>query len=120
MFHLHILFIHFALFRQNLENLSVCHVSLALQVFNPRVSNRDVNVNLGIFGKESPSLSLLALKQSFIFEPALLLVFLPRQVNNLLIELGEVIFILDLLFLHLLVDLVTLACEVLLLFNSAV
>lgn len=58
-FHLHILFVNFALFRQNFKNLAICHVALTFQVFDPGVSDRDVDINLGVFCEESTCLGLL-------------------------------------------------------------
>lgn len=75
---------------------------------------------MGIFGEQGTSLSLLALKQSFVLKTSLLLVFLPGKVDNILVEFGKILFILGALILHLLVDLITFACEMLLLFDGAV
>lgn len=120
MFHFHVLLVHFALFRQNLEYLTVGHVALPLQVLNARVRNRYVNVDLGVFREQGTGLSLLPLQQGLIVETPLLLVFLPALVNNVFVKLGKVSLVLIALFLHLLVDLVALAGEVLLLLDGTV
>ena len=118
--HLHIFLVYLALLRQDLQNLTVSYVSLSLEILNPGLSNRDVNIDLSVLSEEGSSLSLLSLKESLIVQTTLLLVLLPALIDNVLVQLGEVSLVLLLLFLHFLVDFVALAREVFLLLDGTV
>ena len=118
--HLDDLLVNFALFAQNLIDLVQLDLLLALEFFDLGLLDADLDFLLAHLRLQCPLLGLVSLEQVGVLESALFLVLLPAQIDDVLVEAGDFVFVLDALLVLLLVDFVPLASEGLHLLDGAV
>lgn len=118
--HLQVLLVDFALVAQDLIDLVLLHLLLALQLLDLGLLDCYLDLLLRELSLEGARLRLLPLEQVGVFQASLLLVLLPAEVDDVLVQLGYLVLILLAFLVLLLVHFVALARERLHLFDRAV